>query len=819
MRAICMRALMSLVLFVCTAGAALADWNTSVMVKPDYLQRYKPHRSLAWDPVRAEFVAAYGGDQLYVARGVADQWTVEVVDDSRGAGEATSLVVTDDGTVHISYYVFEDGRLWYAKNDGTGWQREKVMDIDESGRYNSLAIGADGTAYIALSYKNELDEEYLRVIDNSDGFWDNFYTADSTDGCGPYNSIALDSDGRPAVAYYCYLDKASYELRYTSFDGVNFSHVTVDSDAGFGASLAFNDAGHPHIAYGKVTDLYLAVNDGGGWDKAAVDDTSRYVGMRNQIFLDGATIHILTEDTSSRELLLYTFTGTWNLQVLEHFPSGSQWEISGAFDDGGDLTVMYLDTYIYSGSLHVLFPAAKTWEDHELVSFQAAGEAPALAVDSTGWPHVAHISSYDAHYAGWDETGWSNIEIEQMLWFYTVGIAMNGDDQPAMVYENWSSELVWATQTATGWDADVVPAAPLAGDGGRIRYANDGSVRLLYNDDNHVLTYAYLSGGTSWSFEQVNPGGNAWMNFDFAVGSDDGIWAVYSDYMTHDMTIAYREPVGGTWSYSTFSSSGTVGGSNAVVLNAADRPYVIYTDSDTGTIHLKYEDGTKGWVDVTLANDVYGSHHIGLALDDAGKIHFSYMDNVKNELVYGAMDSGAGTPVFTTIDALPTNMGVDSDLALDAQGRPMIAYQVPQYGRLMLAIDMPLPELTSVNPAKGDAGQTIPDVQIEGSDLFAVSAAWLAFDAILIDCTDITNPDLDTIYCDLNLAGAEEGYYDLHVTAANGEAVLLGAFEVMSTVTDDDDDASDDDDSGDDDDSDDDAGDDDDDDDDGCCGC
>jgi hypothetical protein len=833
MKAICLRIMTILILLCCTAGAALADWNTAVMVKPDYLARFKPHRSIAWDPTQSEFVAAYGGDQLYVARGAANQWTIEVVDDTRGAGEATSLVVTTAGAVHISYYIFETRSLWYAKNEGTGWELELVMDSDDSGRYNSLAVDADGTAYIALSHVDGSSQQTLRVIDNADGVWDDYYVADPTVGCGYSNSIGLNAAGYPAVAYYCSLPKAAnYELRYAEFDGAVFSHLTLDTDAGFGASLAFDATGHPHVAYGKGTDLYLATDDGGGWVTGAVDDTARRVGGQNQVIFDAGVLNILTTDTGSRDFLLYTYNGSvWSEQVLDTLPSGTQWKITGAFDDSGDLTVMYLDTYVDVGSLTVLYPLAKAWDDFELVSYVGVGDAPALALDEDGWPQAASFGGYDAYYTAWDGGAWFSELMEDMLWFYTLGIAMNDENQPVVAHENWGGELILSTLTPTGWDDEVITTPETVGDAAMVRFGVDGAVHVMFTDNNHELNYGYRTGATTWAFEQVNPGGNTWMNIDFAVGSDDAIWAVYSDYMTNDLAIAYRDPVGGLWSITPFSGAGSLGGGNAVVLNDLGLPRILYTDTTGDTLRLKYDDGSKAWLDVPLANNSAVSHHIGLALDATGGLHFSYFNKVDFEMTYGYMDSVTAPPTFTTIDTFPTNLTADSDLTLDAQDRPVIAYEAPQYGRLMLAADLPLPSLTSITPNEGDAGATVT-AEIAGVELFAASAVWLAAGTDRIDCTDIDNPDREVVVCDLDLTGATPGTYDLHVTVANGEAMLADAFEALATGDDDDDttgdddddndDADDDDDTdGDDDDNDDDNDndDDDDDDDDGCCGC
>ena len=815
------------ILMFMTASLVQATWNTTTVVKPDFLYSWKAHRSVAWDPINSEFVAAFGGDQLYVARGNEDQWDIEVVDETRSAGASTSVVVTDNGTVHISYYISETGDLWYAKNDGAGWILEEVQALDNSGLYNSLAVGSDGTAYIAYSIENsDLATRYLHYIDNSDGVWDDYLVVDPQDGCGNYNSIALNAAENPAIAYYCSSSKGDSELKYSSLSVDHFVPEQITTTAGIGASMLFDDNDYPQIAYRGGTDLFIASDEGSGWFSTAVDATSTNVGSRNQIFQVDGALKVLTYDNGVRNLLLYSFNGsTWDSEIIRSLTSGSSWEISGDFDDSGNLTMFYLETNLYTGSLHTCSETgAKDWPDYELVSFEAAGKSVRLALDEDLWPHMAYIGNMNTFYTGWNEKSWEATPMDDdMLYLYNLGIALLNDGRPTIIYKDWSNNLVRSWRTGSVWDTETITGPNPMEYSAVIRVDGDGNLHLAYIDSNHDLIYAHYEDGTGWTFEPINTG-STWMEFDMEVGTDDTVHVCFMDSSTHQFSHAFRAAPG-TWYTASFSSSGTIGNTSALVLNDQNLPYILYSDSAVpNSLHLKYHDGSKGWQDLTLATNASQSTNIGLDMDDAGNIHFSYMNTDDYALTYGYLPAGDTMAQFVDIDVVHKNFMVDSDLALDDQGRPVIAYNIPAYGRLMLAVDLPTPTLDSIDPVQGNQNETVTAADIQGEDLFAVQSAALEYESVQVICENMENPNRETLTCDFDLTGAPAGAYDLVVTTVNGEATLEDAFVVLQSGDDDDDDSTDDDDD------DDDTVDDDDDDsssgagggnndDDGCCGC
>ena len=79
----------------------------------------------------------------------------------------------------------------------------------------------------------------------------------STDDVGGYVSLAVDSLGRPSVAYF---DATAGDLRYAHFDGSQWNVETLDSHASVGLypSITFDNADHPVISYYAKTKGDLA---------------------------------------------------------------------------------------------------------------------------------------------------------------------------------------------------------------------------------------------------------------------------------------------------------------------------------------------------------------------------------------------------------------------------------------------------------------------------------------------------------------------------------------------------------------------------------
>jgi hypothetical protein len=807
-------ALFALVLL---STVAYASWESSALVDPHYFNTWEPSHAMAWNPANDEFVLAYGGDRLYVARGRDDQWTIEIVDETAGRGGGTSLFVEADGTVHVSYHDRAEGDLWYAVNDGSGWQTELVRDYLDSGDETSIVVDSAGAVYIAYKETTPADVDHIKLAENTGGTWV-AWLVDGTDACGQSPSVDLDASGDPAVAYYCYFAFDDVAVKYSTFTGVNFSPETVDSGSnsvGADPALAFDGAGVPHIAYYKEGSVHYATKTK-GWAAEKLETEAFTSGFANELAFINDIPTLMTKDFSNDRYLLFRKDVTWSYDPVAQC-SGNCGDFAAAYDPTSEPNLAFLDSDPDYSDLKIAYDdGTKAWAEFELDHSSQAGKGGDLAIDGQGMPVATHIDTSGSIAATyWDGAAWATEEVAPWYFgFYFLGMAILPDGTPTVSYRSAANELGRAWYTGSAWQSEEIDVPVLVTFSTEIAVDGNGALHATYIDQNYELNYATNATG-SWTTLVLNAGGTTWMQNALALDSQGKAHACWGDQTTDQLFHATN--ASGAWVLQPFAGVGGSHGPCEMAFDADDHLHLLYGNPDDLTLRLKYEDGTKALQERTIASDLYGFGGIGLAVDSAGGIHVSYFDDANDELVYGFAADDIAAFSFDTIDQTQPGYSFKSSLTLDAAGNPFISYQDTRFGWLLLAYNIEGPELLSIEPADGEQGATVSS-EVTGTELFAVSEAYLDNGAETIACDNPANPDRETLDCEFDLTGATLGNYDLVVLTANGTDTLTGAFTV-DEPTDDDDDDDDNDDADDDDDSGTSGDDDDDDDDGGCCGC
>ena len=297
---------------------------------------------------------------LKYAERLGTAWSVETADASVFAGnEGSSLALDLQGNPRIAYYLYlSDGmnvyrRLRFAAKQLGGWQFE---DFDTS-RAASIGDGRvsmrlDGLGYPHVAYyggSNFYDGDLMYASMATDSTW-TVETVVSSGYVGLHASLALDTQGRPCVAYYngsyrqleyaskqsgnwvtevvdggyvgvaaslamtpqdepsiCYYDEINHDLKYASKSVGVWTIQVVDTtgDVGSSISLALDAQGQPHVAYSEATngDLKYAVRSGGVWtiETAALQGN---VGASPSLALFAAgSPRVAYEDNSTGNLL------------------------------------------------------------------------------------------------------------------------------------------------------------------------------------------------------------------------------------------------------------------------------------------------------------------------------------------------------------------------------------------------------------------------------------------------------------------------------------------------------------------------------------
>jgi len=150
-------------------------------------------------------------------------WQIAEVETTESVYGVTSIAIDESENPHIAFY--GGGLLHHAWWDGSTWQQEGVDSVDwgNVGEYNSIAIDRDGYPHIAYRYYK--DGSYLKYAYKDASGWHRS-VADSLPTDSYLNSMALDGNNNPHISYY---DGSEYDLKYAYWDGSNWLTETVDA--------------------------------------------------------------------------------------------------------------------------------------------------------------------------------------------------------------------------------------------------------------------------------------------------------------------------------------------------------------------------------------------------------------------------------------------------------------------------------------------------------------------------------------------------------------------------------------------------------------
>lgn len=340
--------------------------------------------------------------------------SLDATENPAGTGSAGSLAVDQAGVPHICYFDAINGRIMYATHQGTVWQREQVA---ESSGTISTSLTFDRSGNPAISYGDGLHFGNLMYAKKNGTQWDIAAVDKGSLGdAGQYSSLAIDPAGTPHIAYTDGHTFASlmYATQNSSDKNAwNLSQIDsggVFGDVGYGVSLAFDAAGHPHAAYtaGKhFTNLMYATLNGDKWEITKVDNgdgLTQSTGLRPSLALDHRGYpHISYYYASGKDLRYASWNGTgWELETID------------AINNEGEYSALALDAQdrphigYYDASFGRLRYATRTspytsWRIRTVDRDGDCGQFVNIALDPSGHPCFSY---YDAKnhvlkYAEW----------------------------------------------------------------------------------------------------------------------------------------------------------------------------------------------------------------------------------------------------------------------------------------------------------------------------------------------------------------------------------------------------------------------------------
>jgi len=218
--------------------------------------------------------------KLWFAQKSGSSWALQQIPDSDAVGQHSSLRYDSSGYPVIAYHQFIpfSGGVKQARWTGSNWQVEYV-DTDPGevgGVHTSLALDTANTPHISYGAGNGANQGELRYATWTGSAWA-IQVVDSGIGSiyplsSIFTSIALDSAGRPRIAYR---DAIRGDLKFAQWTGSAWIIETIDSadDVGWWCSLVIDASGNSWISYYDVTtqSVKLAVNRGSGWEISTID--------------------------------------------------------------------------------------------------------------------------------------------------------------------------------------------------------------------------------------------------------------------------------------------------------------------------------------------------------------------------------------------------------------------------------------------------------------------------------------------------------------------------------------------------------------------
>lgn len=244
---------------------------------------------------RISFLDNNDGYVKYAVRN-GDSWSIEPVakvSDANGTfanAGVTSMALDAQDNPYITFYDYGSDQFKLASKNGNTWNiipiplpNDPKMSYDSPfipGAESSVIIDKqNGIVHIALHMLGGLSGYVL-------GYWRSGMTAalivDDSDGqTGFNNSIALDSNGWPAISYEA---KGAGELKYAKWNGSGFDKETVADMPDIYwmnhlSSLRIDDADIPHIVFYGQGGYKYASKNGSVWVIKDLSFQSQYPSL------------------------------------------------------------------------------------------------------------------------------------------------------------------------------------------------------------------------------------------------------------------------------------------------------------------------------------------------------------------------------------------------------------------------------------------------------------------------------------------------------------------------------------------------------------
>lgn len=307
-------------------------------------------------------------------------WYTETIQGGGFVGDYIRLAVDTEGIPHVVYFDYGNFFVIYATRVDGAWTTEVIAAEVFAATDMDIAVDAQGTPHVSYHAYTGIGIDELRyAVRTGPGSWSVEDVDPTNDDVGKYNSIAIDSQGRPCIAYY---NETLADLKYAVKTG-GWSIEIADGTWGLYADLALDSSDRPHIVYFSPppTELLYITKIGSSWIVETVGTTGAdYNGIAldpagNPVLLSrsGGYLNVYTRETGSfvnigafattadidgalaidNQGTVHVFyqdvnagaNDLWYLEVRDSVPSVSPAALGGSTVDLGDKCDIALDPY------------------------------------------------------------------------------------------------------------------------------------------------------------------------------------------------------------------------------------------------------------------------------------------------------------------------------------------------------------------------------------------------------------------------------------------------------------------------------------------
>ncbi|MGH7495713.1 MAG: family 16 glycoside hydrolase [bacterium] len=330
-------------------------------------------------------------------------WYYYIIDRAKPVGAYTTLLYDKKGQPNIGYCgANERGPLKFARFDGVNWQITTVdpvcqgrtkMALDPTDKPH-FVYGVDDQSKVMLASYND-DGWTIRTIDSTP------YRGEA----GYDRAIQVDARGRIHICYgivYPIGNQLFHQMTYTFFDNGSFGPPTrLDTVRHFGKwnSMVLDTLGRPTVAYyaTSLADLAFAYLDSNRWVLDNIDH-DRYAndqGYYPSIKCDKQNNFFISfQNQTTRMLrLAYGNSGAWQMEDIVALNGWTTFTSPNplALDEEENPYVAFHD--YENGDLKLAYKAQNAWHIETVDSTGRVGEHASLVINPEGMPAISYYDS------------------------------------------------------------------------------------------------------------------------------------------------------------------------------------------------------------------------------------------------------------------------------------------------------------------------------------------------------------------------------------------------------------------------------------------